>query len=414
MNPSALPSKTDVSAPTELRPQWQAWAFVVALTVVALSCFHFPVLWGFWQINHYPGFMDAAVITAGAESVRHHIDPMYFNPYDAHHRRLNYPRVWQALSVFLSPDSTPILAFTFWGTFLISLFPILRYSNRVPLLLIIAAVFSPSVILAFERGNCDLLIMALVIGAVYAFEHNRLLSLLLWIAAFMLKLYPLFAGGHLVKNLTRKNIYIAAAVLLLPAVYELQHLQDLLAIRAGTPDTMYGYGGTCFRLVAAEAGIKIGDGGLVVYAIFLALPLLGFFVVPTELRDEDRKDVLSTRLFIASAGIFTGTFILGSNQEYRQIGLIACLPYLFAPQSNYKLKLITTYSWLSLLITFWNPFLVQYMPNDIASPVSTLLFIQVIKYTTYLSLGFLWCHQAKGRIRSVLADAHEFSCIFCV
>lgn len=408
MNPAALHENKEVPAISDqLRPRAHAWGIVLILTLVALTSYRFPALWELWQINHYPTFIDAAVIVAGAESVRHHIDPMYFNPYDAFHRTLNYPRIWQALAVVLTPGSTLILAFTFWGAFLGSLIPVIRQSRQVPVLIVVASIFNPSVILALERGNCDLLIMALIVAAVCAFEYNRLLSFLLWIAATVLKLYPLFAAAYLIGPIKRREFYLAVAVLLIPALYEIQNIHDLSAIRAGTPDTIYGYGRACLPLVAAEIGFKIGPPLLLGYWILLASPLLGVRAslpeVNNHLPSTDHRYRLSTQFFLAGAGVFLGTFLLGSNHEYRQIWLILCLPHLFSSQSSLKVRVISRCAALSILTTLWSPVIIQFVAGELSSPTIALLFTHAIKGLTYICLGLLWTGMVWERVKEGVA-----------
>lgn len=389
MNPSA---QAAINGP-RLAFKRHTWIAFVALAIAASSAI-FPKLWTIWQFNTYPSFIDASVIAAGAESVRHHIDPLYKNPFDQRHRTLNYPRVWQSLAVVVGQGSTPYLAFSFWAAFFVALAGFLRRAGPSAWWLLLLTCCSPCVMLALERGNCDLLIWALMVGAAFAKERSWTLSALIWLLAVMLKLYPLFAAPFLIQRVTRREFILAGLAVAAVGIYELQHLQDLVAIRAGTPDAPDGYGRSCITQLLQLVGHTPSPLFNYIWMTVLVTP----FALGLRLFNQSRGGAsqppntsrsLSRAFFLIGAWVFLGTFLIGTNQEYRLMWLTLCIPHCWQCARTSRMGTLGWIAIVSILLAQWSLVVIKALPLLVSSELHQLLVIQALKSTAYVSIGAL-------------------------
>ncbi len=236
-----------------------AFSVSVVLFSIIIAMLGPESTWRLWNVPAMtPHFADLRTITGGAESYALGLDPMIKNPGDPWGRTMNYPRIWQSLYYF-NIDQTHTTAF---GLILVFLFfvgvvLVLPCASIPILFMVLAAVFSPATLLGIERGNIDLLIFFLVAVSVFFAARIRLFSFLLLLAAFSLKLYPIF--GFAVFSRERKHVattYFGALALIL-LVYVSFYYSDLILISSGTPrSTSLSYGLNVFwmRVASFNAG----------------------------------------------------------------------------------------------------------------------------------------------------------------
>lgn len=388
-----LPSIDQQLAPLRLSTH-RAW-IVLVLAAVCLAGYFYPEMWKFWGILPYPHFLDAAVITAGAESVRHGFDPMYVNPYDRLQRPMNYPRVWQSLALVLSGDSTEFLGCTFYVTFFLGLLVLLRSFQRVPLPILLLALFSPVVILALERANSDLVVFTLLVLSISVRLRSSILCYLLLIAAALLKLFPIFGGAYILHRIPRSQQIFITGLLTLFIGYELLHLPDLYAIRAGTPESMADYGRTCVLLIAEAKGVTLSGTQWCLYTIALFSPL--FFLIRKRGSMKVRPG-LAEDLYLAGAGIFICTFWLGANYDYRLIFLLLCIPSLVKRYRSSKANSLAMISITAIIGSLWTTPILGPLASVTNAPVFALLATQFVKWLAYCVLGGIWLQLLRDRI----------------
>ncbi len=83
---------------------------------------------------------------------------MVENPGDPWQRRLNYPRIWHTLySLGINKSHTTFMGLTIIFSFLVGVCLIIPNVDNRTLVLVFAAVLSPSTLLGVERANIDLL-----------------------------------------------------------------------------------------------------------------------------------------------------------------------------------------------------------------------------------------------------------------
>lgn len=292
-----------------------------------------------------PSFLDMRSITTAWECERRGIDPLPRNPCDPRERPANYPRLWLlpgrlGLGEGATVPFAVLSAFAFFAA-------VLWFVGRLKLwegVVLAIALCSPAVMLGVERGNVDLLVLALVIVALMLFRRRstplRVVSHGLVLLAAILKIFPVFAFVVLVGQ-RRSWLIVAAAVGALFALDVALTFGDLETIRKVVPQEIsLSYGaGALADAVAHSLDVHTGwptqghehqvgrwfSAGVVVAgaagAAILALRRRG--LVDWRIRTV-RSDA-----FLAGAAIYVGTYVLLHNYDYRLACLVLTLPQLW-------------------------------------------------------------------------------------
>ena len=323
--------------------------------------------WRLWNIpTTSPCFADARVITSGLETKALGLDPLIDNPRDPWGRKMNYPRIWQMLYLMgVNQSQTVYFGITFAILFVsgIYFFTPSTISEGVAKFLILC-VFSPAILLGVERGNNDLVIFFLLAVAIFFTRKITVLAITnaagALLAAFLLKLFPLFGLG-LFLSLKKKSALMALLLaLVFVVVYGLATSCDLQLIRQATPQIphlSYGidvvwmiYGGDFPHL---KKTLK-----LLCYIACCACFLLAFqrgcgqkF---NEAGDADR-DQSNINAFRVGSGIYVGTFLLGTNFDYRLVFLLFVIPQLVTWSKMHRppISTVSRLTIMGILISVW-------------------------------------------------------------
>jgi hypothetical protein len=203
----------------------------------------------------------------------------------------------------------------------------------------LAAILSPSVLMGIERGNLDLLILALVGSAALIYDERRIGrafgAITFVYLGILLKLIPIFCVS-LAARFSRATLMFAVSIFIFSLVYLVVMMDDLFLIRRNVPTTFilsYGYKAIFLGLdhVRSEAGL--GPYGLAdtwAPAATAAVVLIG--AISLGLREHNvfssaGRSTAGTA-FLFGAGIYCGTFLLGTNFIYRLMFLLLCVPQL--------------------------------------------------------------------------------------
>ena len=176
----------------------------------------------------WPPFNDLQVAWDGIAADARGVDPLLSKelPY-------NYPRLWRVTSG-AGLHRVPVVGagLALAAAFLALALWILRVHTRGEAAIVALLLVSPSVGLAVERGNLDLVIFLLVFGSLtYAPRPNQIAGGALAAAALllsgMLKLFPAIAllGGVAFSRGTRRGIFVAALAGF--GLYVATHLTEL-------------------------------------------------------------------------------------------------------------------------------------------------------------------------------------------
>jgi hypothetical protein len=207
---------------------------------------------------------------------------------------------------------------------------------------VLAGAISPSVMMGVERGNLDLLIFALVGTAALIYREviatRSLAAVALLMLGVALKLFPLFCVS-LVTRLSKVSITIACIFALIGAAYLAWTFDELALIRRNVPTTFilsYGYktfflGFDHVRDEAALSPLNLADTWLPAFMVVICLACAIAVAASSVVREKGWFSIDGTvagTAFLFGAGIYCGTYLLGSNFDYRLIFLLLCMPQL--------------------------------------------------------------------------------------
>jgi hypothetical protein len=207
-----------------------------------------------------------------------------------------------------------------------------------------------------ERANVDLLIFVLI---ALALELRRIpcLSVLIIALAAILKLHPLFAFLALVTPPWRKNLPWLGVGLLVFALGLGVYLHEFMANMSSAPNMRSGalsFGMTTLgvefmdRFQLPDLYPEVVATGCA--ALILALGIGASIRPRLKAVLLDEREVYAFRM---GAGIYIGSFALGTNHDYRAIFLFFCLPLLFRFVRK-RLNLGWTWTTLSLILVYVN------------------------------------------------------------
>jgi hypothetical protein len=206
----------------------------------------------------------------------------------------------------------------------------------------LGAVISPSVMMGVERGNLDLLMLALVGSAALIYEERRV-GRACGAIGFLglgvaLKLFPMFCVS-LVARFSRQTFIFACVMAALSLIYLDLAIDYVFLIRRNAPTTFilsYGYMVIFLGVdhVRSEAGLSpIGLADTWVPASTAGVVLICAAIVAAN-NFRNRRKFCSVDMsaagtaFLFGAGIYCGTYLLGTNFIYRLMFLLLCVPQL--------------------------------------------------------------------------------------
>jgi hypothetical protein len=297
--------------------------------------------YGSWGRLGVPGFDsglsfgDLRNVTTAWECVRRGISVLPVNPCDPQQRPANYPRLWLAPSFLgLGESSTVALGIVVAGVFVVAALAVVPPGASTKAgLLYGAAVCSPAVMLGVQRGNVDLLLFALLALAVIVSTRRArgwiAANVLVFIAA-VLKLFPIFAAGFLLRRV-RRGAPAAATVAVVAgfAIYALATLGTIRAIERAVPQSdvlSFGVRRVSEWLGAvtgAQSSLRAWDG-IVVLAV-AATVALGRRRLRIALRAGDGREL---DLFWAGACVYVGCYALFRSFDYRLAFALMTVPQL--------------------------------------------------------------------------------------
>ncbi len=355
-------------------------------------------------------FRDLRVITAAWDCDRLGYDVLTYNPCLASQAiDYNYPRIWLVLGwLGLNQSHTTSLGILVGAGFFAT---ILAMAGRLTVweAVVYAVVLcSPSVMLAVERGNCDVVVFMMLVLALWLMQRQRTTwrygAYAVLLLAAVLKLFPIVALISAVRERRSRFFPVISVGLGLFLIYALAILGDIRQIDAITPrSTVISYGSLVWgdRLLLPDK-ILYGWGlqGVLTYetirtllgtiaSLAVTIPS-GLLAIKTDtrllsLQSDPPKSPLTSPLTRGTSGlpyfqggqgesnpeqqrgestldsfrvggaIYLATFILvGNNWDYRLIFLVLTLPQLLAwVKSSSGLRMVSLITLVSILITVW-------------------------------------------------------------
>ena len=268
---------------------------------------------------------------------------MLYEPHACNVDNFNIPPTWLWLG-FLGLDGSDSswLSVAVIGVTMFVMVLLLQGRSWYHGVIALSAIISPSVMMGVERGNLDLLILALV-GLAALIYDERKFGRACGAIAFLglgvtLKLFPMFCVS-LVARFSRQTFIFACAAAALSLIYLDFALKYVFLIRRNVPTTFilsYGYK-TIFLgvdFIRSEAGLSpLGLADTWAPAFTVALVLICAAAVALS-SFRNRREFCSVDIstagtaFLFGAGIYCGTYLLGTNFIYRLMFLLLCIPQL--------------------------------------------------------------------------------------
>lgn len=281
-----------------------------------------------------PTFADLRAYTTAWECDRAGIDVLVSNPCDPWGRLHVPPRLPAELGFLgVGESATVPLALGVIAAFLVSVLVVAGPLRLYEVPVYAAIVFSPSVLLGVERANTDLLIFALltlVLVTVRADGPLRAVSYGSLLLAAMLKLYPIFAAGVLLRHGRRRAIEACLVVFVPFAIYLFLIRDDLPLLQNRMRVAAHSWGAPVLPMELGITGpretlfVVSGLAAAVVVSAGLAILLRRR---PTSAEGSSAR---SLDAFWIGAGLYIGTFVVGANFNYKLVCLIFVVPQLLS------------------------------------------------------------------------------------
>ena len=318
---------------------------LAAATVVLFALVHavgWDAAWRAFGVTPLqPPFYDMHIINDYAACAAKGVDA--YAPQACNKANFNIPPVWLWLG-FLGIDgaSSTWLAAAMIVAAMIVMVLLVRGRPSSYGLVALSAIISPSVMMGVERANLDLLILALVGSAALIYREQRsgraCGAIALLGVGVALKLFPMFCVS-LVARFSRQTLFFACAMMVLSLLYLGVTAEYIVLIRRNVPTTFilsYGYKTIFLGLDHLRMEAGAGPTGLAdtwVPAISATLVLIcAFGVALCGFRKQSASCFVHVSAagtaFLFGAGIYCGTYVLGTNFIYRLMFLLLCVPQL--------------------------------------------------------------------------------------
>jgi hypothetical protein len=296
-----------------------------------------------------PSFVDMHIINDYAACAWKGND--VYAPYSCSTANFNIPPTWLLVGLFGvdGTDSLWLSAAIIAATVAVMVL-LIRGRPWSYGILALVSLISPSVMMGVERGNLDLLILALVGSAALMYEEKKVGracgALALLCLGVVLKLVPIFCVS-LVARFSRFAFIFVCALAAFSLLYMDLALKYILLVRQNAPTTFvlsYGYKAIFlgFDYVRSEAGLKpLGLADTWLPACTAAAVLIAAAFAATKTLHKRRQFCLvepsvAGTAFLFGAGIYCGTYLLGTNFVYRLMFLLLCIPQLLDWQMRWR------------------------------------------------------------------------------
>lgn len=340
------------------------WWLLVAGAGGMLACLiGSPSLFRVFGVNHYgTWFLDTYAILASNDALAHGFDVYRYNPLDYFGRPHVYPHWWLLLGRWgLTRGDCAWLGFTWGAAFFVAALTRLRPRSWGELGWNLFVLCSPSVLLALDRGNNDLVLFVMLapLGPLLLARSTlaQVAAIVLIAVATALKTYPavaallLLAGGE--PRAVRWRLAAMAAVFAAMAfdlVRDFSHYGGLVP----RPDGLMTFGAANLFLLAGA------DAGWASVASLLVGGAMAVWLWHADLLDGWRPASDSMALWLSlvlGAVLLTGCFFAGMSYAYRWVFSLWMLPLLWQlradPLAPGRARRLATTTIVLLTITLW-------------------------------------------------------------
>jgi hypothetical protein len=312
-------------------------------------------------------FVDTGAVLAAADCWREGIDVYLFDPCDALGRPHVYSPLWLAIVPdFLGRSATGWLGLGLGLLFIISWAAVLRPRTAAELSVLGLAALSPMTVYALERANNDLVVFLLILGGALLFTTSRagrLCSYALWVAAGLLKYYPLALLILLAREHRRDAMAAAIAAGLMLVSFAFYFHAELGKSLANIPAASY------FTDSFSAANLPFGFGealresfsrsvtAITLLSILCAVALArGLRTMRALEREALSWNGREMQCLVIGSLLVTACFFGGQNVNYRGIYFLLVLPGLIRLRRSSREAAISQLSGLmiaAVLFVMW-------------------------------------------------------------
>ncbi len=310
-------------------------ASLIAAAIWA-ACFYFPSAWTLTGIGEADKpFLDLQGLLAAGEVAQHGIDPYLNNPLDPYHRPHVYTEWWLFSGTLgLTRADTVWLGVLLLAITLASAALLLLPKNWREGRLLIMVLASPPLLMAISRANNDLVVFALMCGALACLRQTqpvpRALGVILLALSAVLKYFPLAAGLILLDARTRREFLgwcLLYGLVLVLAWPSLAHGLENAFKKAPSPEWLYAFGAPVlfrdFNLAAPVGWLLAGFLAMTAVASWPAIKAART-APPEETATRDLQ-----REYACGAVMVVGCFVHGSSYVYKMVFALWLLPWLW-------------------------------------------------------------------------------------
>ncbi len=288
--------------------------------------------------------------------------------------KYNYPSFFAILAYLpgFSLENIFIIAHIISTIVIFLILYIWRPYNWHTYLIFFLCIFSPSVILAFERGNTDLIIFILI-GIGIILNRNIIISNFILLVAGFFKLFPIAALSNiLILKKTRFFFILFCFYSIIFCLYVIIIKNEIKMILQNTPYSIYdlSYG---IKIIPEIIFQKTGINKIKIYTLYTIFLIIAsslciaFFI--KKIKGLIIDDNTSFYSYLVGMLIFSFTFILGINWDYRKIFLLFTIPFLL---KNIKTKIFLLMVLLTILILWEQLF------SRVILPIKISFFYNII------------------------------------
>jgi hypothetical protein len=275
---------------------------------------------------------------------------------------MNYPRLWLVPSALgLGGKDTTVLVCGALAAFWSLAFLLMGRLTPGEGCLYTLLLASPAALLAVERGNCDLILFSLIACAVLLQQSRPALGYGCVLLAAFLKLFPIFALSMALRESKRLALITIGVVGTTFVGYVALTFPDMVEVwKVSSHSGVGAYGFLTFAYKLEDSlgfrGLHLGGLrwvsalGLAIVVIVLTLSVRsGLRIRQSPLAPSREMDA-----FRAGASIYAGSFLLGSNYDYRLIFLLFTIPRLLIwIKERKEMRLRATRSLWCIIAAMW-------------------------------------------------------------
>ncbi|HJZ12735.1 MAG TPA: glycosyltransferase 87 family protein [Acidobacteriota bacterium] len=316
--------------------RWIAMLFLILyFTAIFVSSFYtdYDQFWAdtFRVCTSRPRFLDMHHLTSGLECHRLGYDVLRQNPCEPNKLPMTYPRIWLNLAALgIDQSHSDLLGVLCAMLYFLCAFFIAGKLNTIEGIFYGVILCSPSLMLAVETGNIDLIIFILLSAALLLIKRNRAFSYLIIFFAAVLKYFPISALLVAVKERKRLFWLVGLLIAMFAAYIYFTYDEALLIHSQVQRSTYISFGGFILFRILHHLTHEVTP---LLYWRIAFVGTVGAAIVIAYLQAARKRtlahNVDSIDGFRMTAGIFITSFLLWDNWDYRFIFLVFALPQMW-------------------------------------------------------------------------------------